>query len=134
MADADAVRGAGVPDHRLTTPPGSATPSAEPGKVMTLVDHLTELSSRIVRSILAIVIGTAVGFLVADPIKNFLTAPLPASALPLQFLAPGDGFSIQIRIAVVVGIILAMPVLLYQLWAFISPGLTPAERHALRPW
>src|SRR3954453_919233 len=107
MADTDAVQGAGLADRRpLDGPVNPGGPAAPPGKVMTLVDHLTELRSRIVRSILAIVIGTVFGFLVADPIKSFLTAPLPASALPLQFHAPGDGFSIQIRIAVVVGIIL----------------------------
>ena len=136
MADTDAVRGAGLPDRlpAVDAAAGPGSPAAEPGKVMTLVDHLTELRSRIVRSIAAVVVGTIVGFVFADPIKDFLTAPLPVSALPLQFLSPGDGFSIQVRIAVVVGVILAMPVLLYQLWAFISPGLTPTERKALRPW
>jgi sec-independent protein translocase protein TatC len=135
MADTDAVRGTGLPE-RLPSPSPSnpGTPVAGPETVMTLVDHLTELRSRIVRSIAAIVVGTVVGFVAADRIKEILTAPLPASAVPLQFLSPGDGFSIQVRIAVVVGVILAMPVLLYQLWAFISPGLTPTERRALRPW
>src|SRR5690349_16311345 len=135
MADADTVRGAGLPD-RLPAP--SPTPSgpapAEPGAVMTLVDHLSELRTRIVRAILAIVAGTVIGFLVADRIKEILVAPLPASALPLQVLGPGDAFSIQLRIAIVVGVIVAMPVLLYQLWSFVSPGLTPNERRALRPW
>ena len=136
MADTDAVRGAGLPDRlpAAQTPSGAVPPAAEPERVMTLVDHLTELRSRIVRAMLAVVVGSVVGFLIANPIENILTAPLPASALPLQFLSPGDGFSIQIRIAVVVGVILAMPVLLYQLWSFISPGLTLAERRALRPW
>ena len=136
MADTDAVRGAGLPDRlpAVQTPSNPVPPAAEPERVMTLVDHLTELRSRIVRAILAIIIGTVVGFLVATNIKEFLVAPLPASALPLQVLAPGDAFSIQLRIAIVVGIILAMPVLLYQLWAFVSPGLTATERRALRPW
>jgi sec-independent protein translocase protein TatC len=142
MADADAVRGAGVPD-RLPAPdqtvgPGSAAPGPEAapagGGVMTLVDHLTELRTRLIRCILAIAVGTAVGFLAAGQIQKILVAPLPASALPLQLLGPGDGFAITLRIAVVVGIILAMPVLLYQLWAFIAPGLTTAEKRTLRPW
>ena len=133
MADTDAVRGAGLPE-RLPAPPAAPEAAPEPGKVMTLVDHLTELRTRIVRSVIAIALGTAIGFLAADRIKEILVAPLPQSALPLQFLSPGDGFAIQIRIAVVVGIVLAMPVLLYQLWSFISPGLTASERRALRPW
>lgn len=136
MADTDAVRGAGLPDRlpAVQTPSSPGQPAAEPEKVMTLVDHLTELRTRIVRSILAVVVGTAIGFLVAPEIKLFLVGPLPASALPLQVLGPGDAFGIQLRISVVVGVILAMPVLLYQLWAFVAPGLTPTERRALRPW
>jgi sec-independent protein translocase protein TatC len=136
MADTDAVRGAGLPD-RLTathTPSGPGQPAAEPEKVMTLVDHLTELRTRIVRSILAVIAGSIIGFLIAPQVRQVLVAPLPASALPLQVLGPGDAFGIQLRIAVVVGIVLAMPVLLYQLWAFVAPGLTPTERRALRPW
>jgi len=136
MADTDAVHGAGLPD-RLTPAPlptSPGPPAAEPEAVMTLVDHLTELRTRIVRAILAVIVGSLIGFLVAPAIRQFLVAPLPASALPLQVLGPGDAFGIQLRISVVVGIILAMPVLLYQLWAFVSPGLTPTERRALRPW
>jgi sec-independent protein translocase protein TatC len=136
MADSDAVRGAGLPASlpATHTPPGSGQPAAEPEKVMTLVDHLTELRTRIVRSILTVIAGSLIGFALAPQIRAILVAPLPASALPLQVLGPGDAFGIQLRIAVVAGIILAMPVLLYQLWAFVAPGLTPNERRALRPW
>jgi sec-independent protein translocase protein TatC len=152
MADADAVRGAGVPDHLSAseaavaptagvgvpaTPepsPASGAPPADGGGVMTLVDHLTELRTRLVRCILAIAVGSAIGFLLAEPIQNVLVSPLPVSALPLQVLGPGDAFAITLRIAIVVGIILAMPVLLYQLWAFVAPGLTTSEKKALRPW
>ena len=136
MADADAVRGAGLPDRLPSAEPpaGSAAPPAGPSAVMSLVDHLTELRNRIVKSILAVVVGSAIGFAFAAPIQEILTRPLPASALPLQVLGPGDAFGIYLRIAVVVGVILAMPVLLYQLWAFVSPGLTPSERRALKPW
>jgi sec-independent protein translocase protein TatC len=101
---------------------------------MTLVDHLTELRSRIIWSIAAIVVGSVIGFVLAPTIQHFLTGPLPASALPLQVLGPGDAFGIALRIAITVGIVLAMPVLLYQMWAFVSPGLTPSERRLLRPW
>jgi sec-independent protein translocase protein TatC len=136
MADTDAVRGAGLPDHLPATqaPPSPGQPTAEPEKVMTLVDHLTELRSRIVRSVLAVAAGTAIGFYFFKPLRDFLIQPLPLDKRHLQALAPGDGFAIALQIAVVTGIIIAMPILLYQLWAFVSPGLTPAERRALRPW
>jgi sec-independent protein translocase protein TatC len=142
MADADAVRGAGVPD-RLPAPdqtvgtgPAAPGPEAAPagGGVMTLVDHLTELRSRLIRCILAIAVGTAVGFLAAPTIRKWLVQPLPPDHQVLIVLGPGDAFAVTLRIAVVVGIILAMPILLYQLWAFVSPGLTAAEKKAFRPW
>jgi sec-independent protein translocase protein TatC len=138
MADADAVRGAGVPDRVPAPPPAapssSPAPAASADSVMSLVDHLSELRTRLIRSILAIVAGSVVGFALTEPIQRVLVSPLPETALPLQVLGPGDAFGIALRIAVVVGVVLAMPVLLYQLWAFVSPGLTPSEKRALRPW
>jgi sec-independent protein translocase protein TatC len=99
---------------------------------MSLVDHLSELRTRVFRSILAVAVGTVVGFYFAGPVRNFLLEPLPGGVA--QVLGPGDAFAIQLRISVVIGIILAMPVLLYQVWAFVAPGLTPSERRTVRPW
>lgn len=132
MADAEALRETGVPGVPVTpepTPPPAASPDES---VMSLVEHLDELRTRLFRSILAVVAGSVVGFIVAPEVRNFLIAPLPTGSV--QVLGPGDAFMITLRIAVVIGVILAMPVLLYQLWAFVSPGLTPAERKAVRPW
>jgi sec-independent protein translocase protein TatC len=135
MADADAVRGAGVTDRLPPDqPPPSAPKPAQPTATMSLVDHLTELRNRIIKSVLSVIVGSVIGFLLAPTIQRFLISPLPASALPLQVLGPGDAFGIALRIAVVVGVVLSMPVLLYQLWAFVAPGLTPSERRTLRPW
>ena len=132
MADLDAVRGAGVPDSLPSAQP--SPPVESPGAVMTLVDHLTELRSRLLKCILAVAVGSAVGFVVAPTVRRWLVQPLPPEHQQLIVLGPGDAFAITLRIAVVVGVILAMPVLLYQLWAFVSPGLTPSEKRALRPW
>src|SRR5215212_9344240 len=99
MADADAVRGAGLPDRLTSEPPsGPGLPSAQPDKVMTLVDHLTELRSRLVRSILAVVVGSAIGFSQAKPIRDLLITPLPNDHEFLQVLSPGDGFAIALKI------------------------------------
>jgi sec-independent protein translocase protein TatC len=134
MADADALREPGVTGLQVTPDPSPTPPAAAPGdeRVMSLVDHLGELRTRIFRSIIAVAIGSVVGFYFAVPIRNFLIKPLPVDHV--QVLGIGDGFIIQMKISIVAGIILAMPVLLYQLWAFISPGLTPTERKAVRPW
>ena len=135
MADADTLREPGVPalpasPEPPATPPGTAAPTD--ASVMSLMDHLGELRTRLFRSILAIVAGSTVGFFFATQIRNFLLQPLPKQQV--QVLGIGDAFIIQIKIAMVAGVILAMPVLLYQLWAFVSPGLTPGERKAVRPW
>jgi sec-independent protein translocase protein TatC len=129
MADADALREPGV-----TGLPESPPPAAQPADetVMSLVDHLGELRTRIFRSIIAVVVGSTVGFYFATDVRVFLQRPL--GNIPLQVLGVGDAFFIQVKISLVIGIILAMPVLLYQLWAFIAPGLTPNERKVIRPW
>lgn len=101
-------------------------------KVMSLVDHLAELRSRLIRIGLAVAAGSAVGFLLAERVIEVLVAPLPGREV--QILGPGDALVIYLRIAVVVGVILAMPIILHQAWAFIAPGLTPEERRIVRPW
>jgi sec-independent protein translocase protein TatC len=103
------------------------------GAVMSLVDHLSELRNRIVWSLLAVGLGAVVGFLAGEPIIAFLRSPLPTDR-PLVFTSIGDPFAIRIRIAIVVGIILAMPVILWNLWRFVAPGLTTSERKAILPW
>jgi sec-independent protein translocase protein TatC len=100
---------------------------------MSLVDHLAELRNRIVWSIVGIGAGAVVGFAGGDPIIAFLRSPLPTDE-PLIFTSIGDPFAIKIRIAIVVGIILAMPVILWNVWRFIAPGLTASERRAILPW
>jgi sec-independent protein translocase protein TatC len=136
VADANTLdRGVPVP----ADPGRPADPQPQPpavsadDKTMSLVDHLSELRSRLVKAILAVLVGSIIGFIVAPPIRDVLIAPLPYD-LNLQILGVGDGFFIQLKIAIVTGIILAMPVILYQLWAFVSPGLTEGEKKAIRPW
>ncbi|HEX6869369.1 MAG TPA: twin-arginine translocase subunit TatC [Candidatus Limnocylindrales bacterium] len=135
MADADALLEPGVTGRPPAPDPGPPAPSAAPPadeSVMSLVDHLGELRKRLFRSIIAVALGGVVGFAVAERVRVFLQAPL--GEVPLQVLGVGDAFVIQVKISLVIGIILAMPVLLYQLWAFIAPGLTPSERKTIRPW
>jgi len=115
-------------------PPAPPAPAAVEDKtVMSLVDHLSELRRRIGISLLAVALGTVVGFFFAAQLITFLKAPLNLGK-PLVYTGLGDAFFINLKIAIVVGIVLAMPVLLWQLWAFISPGLTREERRLARPW
>lgn len=112
----------------------TAEPSDAPtGASMPLADHLTELRDRLIWCIVAVAVGGALGFAYADPIVVFLREPLPPD-VPLIQIEIGDGFAIQLQISLVVGIILAMPVILWHLWRFIAPGLTVVERRAVLPW
>jgi len=120
---------ASAPDPERTAEQGDQIASDD--KVMTLVEHLSELRKRIFIAILAVVIGTVVGFFVAPTIIGILAAPI---AQPLRFTSPGGAFFLQLKISLIVGIVLASPIVLYELWAFVSPGLTANERRAARPW
>jgi len=100
---------------------------------MTLVEHLVELRNRLTISVFSLVPGTILGFIFSGDIIHILRAPLPTKE-PLEALALTDALMIQLQIALITGVILAMPVMLYQFWAYISPGLTPSERAAARPW
>lgn len=99
---------------------------------MTLVDHLTELRRRIAISIVAIGAGAVIGFLLAEPLIKLLLTPLPDNEV--VFLTVGGGFFVYLRVALVFGLLLALPVVLYQVWAFVAPGLLPEERKAALPW
>jgi len=99
----------------------------------TLSGHLIELRNRLVISALSLLPGTILGYLFSDKLIEILKAPLPTKE-PLQTLDLTGPFMIHLQVALVAGVILAMPVILFQLWRFISPGLTPKERSAARPW
>ena len=108
-------------------------PPVDDDRVMSLVDHLTELRRRIVIALLAVVAGTAVGFYFSDTVIAILRAPL-GDIGPLRFTSLGGAFFVKFKLSLMIGVALAAPIVLYQFWAFISPGLTPRERTLARPW
>jgi sec-independent protein translocase protein TatC len=109
-------------------------PEPDPEGRMTLAEHLRELRSRLVKSILAIMLAGVVGLIFYDQIINAFIGPFKAAAeaadltAEINFGAIADPFVIPIKIALLVGIILASPVWIYQLWAFVTPGLYRNER------
>jgi sec-independent protein translocase protein TatC len=120
---------------RLRLPlPHRKTPAVDKHAEMTLTGHLVELRNRLFIAAFSLLPGTIVGYLFSDRIIEILVAPLPKGALPLHALGVTEPFMIHLEVAVTAGIILAMPVILYQFWAYISPGLSPKERSAARPW
>ncbi len=121
------------------TPPVPTSPSAgapEEG-VMSLVDHLAELRHRLFICIVAVVIGAAIGWYLAPTIITLLAQPAPNptdGGAKLQFLTVSGAFLNYSKISIVVGILFGLPVILYELWQFVSPGLTPQERRLALPW
>ena len=99
---------------------------------MSLVEHLSELRLRIFIALLAVRPGHDRRLLFLAPnVIDILGAPI---GRPLFFTTLGGAFFIQVKIALMIGMALASPVVLYELWAFIAPGLTPRERRVARPW
>lgn len=96
-------------------------------EAMTLTEHLGELRRRILHSLAALAAGTLVSSFYIDEIVAVLTAP----ATNLYYMRPAEAFFIYIKIALACGVLLAAPVLFYEMWAFLVPALTGRERSAL---
>ncbi|HPZ10543.1 MAG TPA: twin-arginine translocase subunit TatC [Candidatus Eremiobacteraeota bacterium] len=93
---------------------------------MTVIEHLEELRWRIIISLLSVLFCSTGGYFVAKSIMNILAVPLGDNKL--VFLTPSEGFVTHIQISLVCGIVMASPLVLYQIWAFIRPALTVVER------
>jgi sec-independent protein translocase protein TatC len=103
---------------------------------MTLWEHIAELRTRLIRSIAAVLIGAVVGWFLYPYIFDFLTHPLHQAERSAIIIAgsPIAPLLTRIKIAGYVGIILAMPVLVWELWRFITPGLYPHEKRYAVPF
>lgn len=105
-----------------------------------LIEHLAELRTRLIRSVLAFVVAMVAMFTVAEPILQFISEPL-ANVLRargedarLIFTAPQEKFFVLIRISIVAGFGLSFPVIAHQLWRFVAPGLYRSEKSAVLPF
>ena len=97
---------------------------------VSFLDHLDEMRSRVIKSLVAIGIGTLFAFFINDQILNVLVFPYEV-ALPgtdLAYFRPTEAFSLVMRISLFAGVILASPVILYQSWRFLAPALTSREK------
>jgi sec-independent protein translocase protein TatC len=121
-AVAASIGGAGVPG-----------PEPEPELEMTLVEHLDELRSRLIRSVGALVVTTAIAFVFTPTLFQLLLVPAPEviKREGLIFIEPTEAFLTYFQVSLMTGIGLASPVILYQLLAFVLPGLTVRERRVL---
>lgn len=122
---------------RLRRQRQSAPPPPEPeameeeevgGPQMSFFDHLEELRQRLFKAAIALVIGVVFGFFAAGPVLEYLVAPYGER---LQVLGPTESVVSYFRVSLMVGGILAIPVITYQLLMFILPGLTRKESRML---
>lgn len=127
-------------DELGTQPEPTPEPEEEEFGAMTLVEHLEELRVRIFKCLIAVAIGTILGFIFWEQLLHFLSSPLPAVSSRLldgkKFLQKdvGEAFVVALKLAIAAGFTLASPVLVYQLWQFIAPGLTKRERKYALPF
>ncbi len=128
-----------LPKPKVTPPPSKQTPVpaapqpvAEPedgeGARMGFFDHLDELRQRLFKASLALVIGTVIGVVVAEPVLKFLVQPYGQQ---LVFTDPTGAIVQYFRVALLVGAILSIPMITYQLLMFVLPGLTQKEKRLL---
>ena len=94
---------------------------------MTLVDHLEELRHRLLLAVAALAIATFASLFFTDQLINFLATPI-GSLQNLQSIEVTENISVFMRVGLLSGVVIAMPVILYELMAFILPGLKPKEK------
>ena len=110
---------------------------------MTVVEHLDELRRRLILAVIAVALATVAGWFLYRPVFDLLTNPFcdfirahpslsirsgPHTACGLAYTGVLEPFVVKLKVAVFTGFAIALPIVLYQLWMFITPGLMPRER------
>ncbi len=105
-----------------------------------LIEHLAELRNRILYAIAAFMVCFVIGYVIWQPIFNFLTHPMcevlsaRGQACQLILVKMQEGFFVAIRIAMWGGFVMAFPIIAYQMWRFVAPGLYRSEKNAFLPF
>jgi sec-independent protein translocase protein TatC len=131
-----AVQGARIVGQRFVQSQRQQNPDGR----MPLMDHIRELRNRVVKMALGLVAGMIVGLVFFTPVWHFIERPLCLASIrgqtgchtlgvnQLVLNGPLDAFYLRVKVAVIVGVILSSPIWLYQLWAFVAPGLYAREK------
>lgn len=96
-------------------------------KSMSIISHLMELRSRLIKSLIAIGIGAGISYYYIEPIMEILTKP----AGKLYYMQPAEAFFTYLKVSLFMGFLLALPVVLYHIWKFVLPALKGIERYIL---
>jgi sec-independent protein translocase protein TatC len=131
-----AIQGARIVGEHLVRSQRQGNPEGR----MPLMDHIRELRNRVVKMLLALSAGMIVGFIFFNPVWHVIERPLCHAVIrghtgcntlgvnQLALEGPLDPFYLRVKVAVIVGVIVSSPVWLYQIWAFIAPGLYTREK------
>jgi sec-independent protein translocase protein TatC len=131
-----AIQGARIVGERFVRSQRRVNPEGR----MPVMDHLRELRTRVVKILLALGAGMIAGFIWFDPVWHLIERPLCRAVIrghtgcdtlgvnQLALQGPLDPFYLRVKVAVIVGVIVSSPVWLYQVWAFIAPGLYAREK------
>ncbi len=135
-----------VPETAITAPSAAiaepvptavAVPDEEPGGAMTFFEHLTELRKRLINSIAALAIGAFIGVSLSKYLIDYVTRPIVKALKAagqsghLYYTHPAGYLNLYITLGVYLGIVLAAPYVLYQIWLFVAPALYKHERSAI---
>ena len=101
---------------------------------MSFMEHLGELRTRIMWSLLAAGIGIVIALFITDPVMRFISRPLLKMKTELVFTSPTEAFWTWMKVAMMLGIFISMPGILYQVWKFVAPGLHAHEKKYAAPF
>jgi sec-independent protein translocase protein TatC len=101
---------------------------------MPFMEHLGELRTRIVRALLCLLVGTGIALPFSEKIVDFLARPITKLGYKLVFTAPAEAFWVQMKVGLIVGLFIAAPGILWQVWGFIAPGLHVHEKKYAAPF
>jgi sec-independent protein translocase protein TatC len=137
----DTVPGTAIvgPQAAIAEPTATAVavPDEEPGGAMTFFEHLTELRKRLINSLAALAIGAFIGVSLSKYLIDYVTRPIvkalkaAGQAGHLYYTHPAGYLNLYITLGVYLGIVLAAPYVLYQIWLFVAPALYKHERSAI---
>jgi sec-independent protein translocase protein TatC len=118
------------------TPPARFEETPEQAR-MSLMEHLQELRTRLIRAFIALGIGFTIAYLFADPLFQALTWPIrevSGGKVMLIGTGVGEAFYTKIKVALIAGLFVASPAVFYEIWKFIAPGLYEKERKMAKPF
>jgi sec-independent protein translocase protein TatC len=109
-------------------------PDADPEGRMSFMEHLGELRTRIVRGLVALLVGLVITLPFSEKIVDFLARPIKRMGHTLIFTSPTEAFWVQMKVALIAGLFLASPGILWQVWRFVEPGLHGHEKKYAVPF